>query len=41
MKPGCSREILKAAISSMSSVKDVLKVMSAPFYAELPLFNLN
>ncbi|XP_052168609.1 pyrophosphate--fructose 6-phosphate 1-phosphotransferase subunit alpha-like isoform X1 [Oryza glaberrima] len=41
VKPGCSREILKAAISSMSSVKDVLKVMSAPFYAELPLFNLN
>uniref|UniRef100_A0A0D9XC75 Phosphofructokinase domain-containing protein n=1 Tax=Leersia perrieri TaxID=77586 RepID=A0A0D9XC75_9ORYZ len=41
VKPGCSREILKAAISSMSSVKDVLKVMSAPFDAELPLFNLN
>uniref|UniRef100_A0A0D9WBM0 Uncharacterized protein n=1 Tax=Leersia perrieri TaxID=77586 RepID=A0A0D9WBM0_9ORYZ len=33
VKPGCSREI--------SSVKDVLKVMSAPFSAELPLFNLN
>ncbi|KAL5201045.1 hypothetical protein ABZP36_035399 [Zizania latifolia] len=41
VKPGCSREILKAAISSMSSVKDVLNVMSAPLNAELPLYNLN
>nr|TKW32517.1 hypothetical protein SEVIR_2G172700v2 [Setaria viridis] len=41
LKPGCSREILKAAISSMSSVNDVLKVMSAPLNAELPLYHFN
>lgn len=41
LKPGCSREILKAAISSMSSVNEVLKVMSAPLNAELPLYHFN
>ncbi|CAL5090857.1 unnamed protein product [Urochloa decumbens] len=41
LKPGCSREILKAAISSMASVNDVLKVMSAPLHAELPLYHFN
>nr|CAB3453069.1 unnamed protein product [Digitaria exilis]CAB3456748.1 unnamed protein product [Digitaria exilis] len=41
LKPGCSREILKAAISSMASVNDVLKVMSAPIHAELPLYHFN
>ncbi|KAG2642608.1 hypothetical protein PVAP13_2KG193355 [Panicum virgatum] len=41
LKPGCSREILKAAISSMASVNDVLKVMSAPLNAELPLYHFN
>ncbi|XP_022680235.1 pyrophosphate--fructose 6-phosphate 1-phosphotransferase subunit alpha isoform X2 [Setaria italica] len=41
LKPGCSREILKAAISSLSSVNDVLKVMSAPLNAELPLYHFN
>ena len=41
LKPGCSREILKAAISSMASVNDVLKVMSAPLNAEIPLYHFN
>ncbi|OEL25370.1 Pyrophosphate--fructose 6-phosphate 1-phosphotransferase subunit alpha [Dichanthelium oligosanthes] len=41
LKPGCSREVLKAAISSMASVNDVLKVMSAPLNAELPLYHFN
>lgn len=39
VKPGCSREILKAAISSMLSVTDVLTVMSHPLNAELPLYH--
>lgn len=39
VKPGCSREILKAAISSMVSVTDVLTVMSHPLNAELPLYH--
>ncbi|GJN03252.1 hypothetical protein PR202_ga20675 [Eleusine coracana subsp. coracana] len=41
LKPGCSREILKAAISSMASVTDVLTVMSHPLNAELPLYHFN
>jgi len=39
VKPGCSREILKAAISSMVSVTDVLTVMSHPLNTELPLYH--
>ena len=39
VKPGCSREILKVAISSMLSVRDVLTVMSHPLNAELPLYH--
>lgn len=30
VKPGCSQDVLKAALSIMSSVTDVLTVMSAP-----------
>ncbi|KAD2804637.1 hypothetical protein R6Q59_029910 [Mikania micrantha] len=30
VKPGCSQDILKAALSAMSSVADVLSVMSSP-----------
>ncbi|GJN34254.1 hypothetical protein PR202_gb22901 [Eleusine coracana subsp. coracana] len=41
LKPGCSREILRAAISSIESANDVLKVMSVPLNAELPLYNFN
>jgi pyrophosphate--fructose-6-phosphate 1-phosphotransferase len=41
VKPGCSREVLKAAISSMLSVTDVLTVMSHPLNAELPLYHFN
>ncbi|KAL6838988.1 hypothetical protein ACP4OV_031215 [Aristida adscensionis] len=41
LRPGCSREILKAAISSIASVNDVLKVMSTPLSAELPLYQFN
>jgi pyrophosphate--fructose-6-phosphate 1-phosphotransferase len=31
-KPGCSQDVLKAALSSMASVTDVLSVMTAPSY---------
>lgn len=41
VKPGCSRDTLKAAISSMISVTDVLTVMSHPLNAELPLYHFN
>jgi diphosphate-dependent phosphofructokinase len=41
VKPGCSRDILKAAISSMASMTDVLTVMSHPLNAELPLYHFN
>uniref|UniRef100_A0A0A9HB04 Uncharacterized protein n=1 Tax=Arundo donax TaxID=35708 RepID=A0A0A9HB04_ARUDO len=41
LKPGCTREILKAAISSIASVNDVLKVMSVPLNAERPLYHFN
>ncbi|XP_020103301.1 pyrophosphate--fructose 6-phosphate 1-phosphotransferase subunit alpha-like [Ananas comosus] len=38
VKPGCSQDILKAALSSMVSVTDVLSVMSAPsLNGQLPL----
>ncbi|KAI3517052.1 hypothetical protein L1887_16259 [Cichorium endivia] len=30
VKPGCSQDILKAALSAMSSVTDILSVMSSP-----------
>ncbi|CAI9296298.1 unnamed protein product [Lactuca saligna] len=30
VKPGCSQDILKAALSAMSSVMDILSVMSSP-----------
>lgn len=30
VKPGCSQYVLKAALSSMASVTDVLSLMSAP-----------
>ncbi|KAL6643402.1 hypothetical protein ACP70R_018959 [Stipagrostis hirtigluma subsp. patula] len=41
LKPGCSREVLKAAISSMASVNDVLRAMSGPLSAELPLYHFS
>jgi diphosphate-dependent phosphofructokinase len=41
LKPGCSREILKAAISSIESANDVLRVMSAPLNAELPVYQFS
>lgn len=41
VKPGCSRDTLKAAISSMISVTHVLTVMSHPLNAELPLYHFN
>lgn len=33
VKPGCSQDVLVAALSSMSSVIDVLSVMTAPSYS--------
>ncbi|CAN6441033.1 unnamed protein product [Victoria cruziana] len=30
VKPGCSQDVLKAALSAMASVTDILSVMSAP-----------
>lgn len=32
VKPGCSQDVLKAALSSMASVTDVLTVMSSPSF---------
>lgn len=32
VKPGCPEEVLKAALSSMASITEVLSVMSAPTY---------
>nr|DAD46463.1 TPA_asm: hypothetical protein HUJ06_016400 [Nelumbo nucifera] len=38
VKPGCSLDVLKAALSSMSSVTEVLSVMSAPsFNSQAPI----
>ncbi|KAJ8643631.1 hypothetical protein MRB53_005379 [Persea americana] len=38
VKPGCSQDVLKAALSAMASVTDVLSVMSAPsFNSQTPL----
>ncbi|RWR72757.1 pyrophosphate--fructose 6-phosphate 1-phosphotransferase subunit alpha [Cinnamomum micranthum f. kanehirae] len=38
VKPGCSQDVLKAALSSMASVTNVLSVMSAPsFNSQTPL----
>ncbi|GKE69938.1 hypothetical protein Tco_1528010, partial [Tanacetum coccineum] len=30
VKPGCSQDVAKAALSAMSSVTDILSVMSSP-----------
>ncbi|XP_057837529.2 pyrophosphate--fructose 6-phosphate 1-phosphotransferase subunit alpha [Cryptomeria japonica] len=38
VKPGCPEEVLKAALSAMASVSDVLTVMSAPAYRSLTPF---
>jgi pyrophosphate--fructose-6-phosphate 1-phosphotransferase len=38
VKPGCPGEVLKAALCSMASVTEILKVMSAPPYRGLPTF---
>eukprot|EP01018_Ginkgo_biloba_P032197 Gb_22035 [translate_table: standard] len=38
VKPGCPEEVLKAALSSMASVTDVLSVLSAPAYRSLTPF---
>uniref|UniRef100_A0A0C9RUV0 Pyrophosphate--fructose 6-phosphate 1-phosphotransferase subunit alpha n=1 Tax=Wollemia nobilis TaxID=56998 RepID=A0A0C9RUV0_9CONI len=38
VKPGCPVEVLKAALSAMASVNDVLTVMSAPAYRSLTPF---
>ncbi|CAA7407258.1 unnamed protein product [Spirodela intermedia] len=32
VKPGCSQDVLKAALSAMASVTDILSVMSSPSY---------
>ncbi|XP_010913868.1 pyrophosphate--fructose 6-phosphate 1-phosphotransferase subunit alpha isoform X2 [Elaeis guineensis] len=38
VKPGCSQDVLKAALSSMASVTDVLSVMTTPsFHSQPPL----
>ncbi|GFQ00266.1 pyrophosphate--fructose 6-phosphate 1-phosphotransferase subunit alpha [Phtheirospermum japonicum] len=36
VKPGCSQDVLKAALSAMSSVTDVLSVMTAPSSGSTP-----
>ncbi|KAK4428257.1 Pyrophosphate--fructose 6-phosphate 1-phosphotransferase subunit alpha [Sesamum alatum] len=36
VKPGCSQDVLKAALSAMSSVTDILSVMSSPMSANTP-----
>ncbi|GER32012.1 phosphofructokinase family protein [Striga asiatica] len=36
VKPGCSQDVLKAALSAMSSVTDILSVMSAPSSGSTP-----
>ncbi|XP_031473218.1 pyrophosphate--fructose 6-phosphate 1-phosphotransferase subunit alpha [Nymphaea colorata] len=33
VKPGCSQDVLKAALSAMASVTDILSVMSTPTYS--------
>ncbi|ERN11515.1 pyrophosphate--fructose 6-phosphate 1-phosphotransferase subunit alpha [Amborella trichopoda] len=33
VKPGCSQDVLKAALSAMSSVTDILSVMTAPSFS--------
>ncbi len=38
VKPGCSREVLNAALISMASVTDILSIMSAPAYRGLAPF---
>lgn len=38
VKPGCAGEVLKAALSSMASVTDILTAMSAPSYRSLTPF---
>ncbi|XP_008796200.1 pyrophosphate--fructose 6-phosphate 1-phosphotransferase subunit alpha [Phoenix dactylifera] len=36
VKPGCSQDVLKAALSSMASVTDVLSVMASPTFSSQP-----
>ncbi|KAG8377189.1 hypothetical protein BUALT_Bualt08G0002300 [Buddleja alternifolia] len=36
VKPGCSQDVLKAALSAMSSVTDILSVMSSPSSGTTP-----
>ncbi|KAL6509890.1 hypothetical protein OROGR_022378 [Orobanche gracilis] len=36
VKPGCSQDVLKAALSAMSSVTDILSIMSAPSSGSTP-----
>ncbi|CAK9256636.1 unnamed protein product [Sphagnum jensenii] len=38
VKPGCSLEVLNAALSSMASVTDILSIMSTPAYRGLTPF---
>ncbi|KAH9302798.1 hypothetical protein KI387_014381, partial [Taxus chinensis] len=38
VKPGCPEEVLKAALSAMASVSDVLSVMTAPAYRNFTPF---
>jgi hypothetical protein len=38
VKPGCSLEVLNAALSSMASVTDILSIMSTPAYRGLKPF---
>lgn len=38
VKPGCSSEVLKAALCSMASVTEILNVMSVPAYRGLKSF---
>ncbi|XP_022874026.1 pyrophosphate--fructose 6-phosphate 1-phosphotransferase subunit alpha-like [Olea europaea var. sylvestris] len=36
VKPGCSQDVLKAALSAMASVTDILSVMSSPTSGSTP-----
>lgn len=36
VKPGCSQDVLKAALSAMASVTDILSVISSPSSVSTP-----
>ena len=37
VKPGCSQDVLKAALSAMASVAEILSVMTSPSSGQTPL----